>query len=66
MMPEDGALPRPLVLSNTAILHMPLLLTIAALGGVVLLVGRRGQFGGVEGGFLLALYPVFVAVVLPR
>ena len=59
-----GALARPLVLSDAAILHVPLLLMIAALGGVVLLAARRGQLGRLEGGLLLALYPLFTAVVL--
>jgi len=59
-----GALARPLVLADAAMLHMPVLAMLAALTIVILLASRRGQLGRSEGGLLLALYPVFVALVL--
>ncbi len=59
-----GALARPLVLADAAMLHVPVLAMLAALTIVVLLASRRGQLGRPEGGLLLALYPVFVALVL--
>lgn len=58
-----GALARPLVLAAAATLHVPLLLMIGSLAVVVLLATRRGQLGRVEGVFLLALYPAFLAIV---
>ena len=59
-----GALARPLVLADAAVLHLPVLAMLAALTIVILLASRRGQLGRSEGGLLLALYPVFVALVL--
>ena len=59
-----GALARPLVLADAKSLHVPFLLMLGALAVVVLLASRRGQLGRLEGGLLLALYPVYVAVVL--
>lgn len=56
-----GALARPLVLSNAAALHIPLLMMIGSLAIVVLLASRRGQLGRLEAGVLLALYPAFIA-----
>lgn len=59
-----GALARPLVLADAATLHLPLLLMIGSLAVVVLLATRGTQLGRVEGGVLLALYPVFIGFVL--
>ncbi len=59
-----GALARPLVLTDAAALHLPLLLMIGSLALVVLLAARRQQLGRAEGVVLLASYPVFVALAL--
>jgi len=59
-----GALARPLVLVDAAVLHVPVLLMLGSLAVVVLLASRRRKLGRAEGGLLLALYPVFVALVL--
>ncbi len=59
-----GALARPLVLADTAALHVPVLLMLGSLGLVVLLAARRGQLARVEGATLLMAYPAFIAWVL--
>ncbi len=59
-----GALARPLVLTDAAVLHVPFLLMLGSLAILILLASRRGQLGRAEGGLLLALYPVFVALIL--
>ena len=59
-----GALARPLVLTDTAILHGPLVLMLIALLLVVLLAAQHRQLGRVAAPVLLAAYPAFVALVL--
>lgn len=59
-----GALARPLVLVDAAMLHVPLLLMIGSLALVILLAVRRGQLSQTESLILLAAYPAFVAYVL--
>lgn len=59
-----GALARPLVLTDTAVLHAPLLLMIGSLALVTLLAARRRQLGRAEGVILLTAYPAYVAYVL--
>ena len=59
-----GALAHPLVLTDAAVLHVPLLLMIGALALVALLAASRRQLGRAEGVILLALYPAFVVYVL--
>lgn len=59
-----GALARPLVLVDAAMLHVPLLLMIGSLALVMLLAARRGQLSRTESLILLAAYPAFVAYVL--
>lgn len=59
-----GALARPLVLADAAILHVPVLLMLGSLILVVLLAVRRARLARAEGAILLTAYPVFVAWVL--
>ncbi len=59
-----GALARPLLLADAAILHVPVLLMLGSLALVVLLAARRGRLARVEGAILLMTYPVFIAWVL--
>ncbi len=59
-----GALARPMVLADVALLHVPVLLMLASLALVVVLAARRGQLGRPESVVLLAAYPVFVVWVL--
>jgi len=59
-----GALARPLVLADTAVLHVPVLLMLGSLGLIVLLAARRGQLARAEGATLLMAYPMFIAWVL--
>ena len=59
-----GALARPLVLADTAVLHVPVLLMLGSLGLVVLLATPRQRLAGAEGATLLMAYPVFIAWVL--
>lgn len=59
-----GALARPLVVSDAAMLHLPLVLMIGSLALVALLAARRDMLGRAEGAVLLVLYPVFIALVL--
>ncbi len=59
-----GALVRPLILNDAAILHLSLLLMLAAPCLVILLASRRGSLARHESVILLACYPVFVAAVL--
>jgi cation:H+ antiporter len=59
-----GALAHSLVLTDAAVLHVPLLLMIGALALVALLAASRRQLGRAEGVILLALYPAFVVYVL--
>jgi len=59
-----GALARPLMLVDAAMLRVPLLLMIGSLTLATLLAARRGQLGRTEGVILLAAYPAFLAYVL--
>ncbi len=59
-----GALARPLLLADAAMLHVPVLLMLGSLALVVLLAARRGRLARVEGAILLMTYPVFIAWVL--
>ena len=59
-----GALARPLVLADAAILHVPVLLMLGSLVLVVVLAARRARLARAEGAILLMAYPVFVAWVL--
>jgi len=59
-----GALARPLLLTDTAMLHVPVLLMLGSLGLVVLLAARRGRLARAEGAILLLAYPVFISWVL--
>ena len=59
-----GALARPLLLADAAMLHVPVLLMLGSLALVVLLAARRGRLARIEGAILLMTYPVFIAWVL--
>ncbi len=59
-----GALARPLVLADAAMLHGPLLLMLGSLALVVLLAAHKGRLARTEGAILLAAYPAFLAWVL--
>ena len=59
-----AALVRPLMLHDTAQLHVPLLLMLGALGLVILLATPKKQLGRIEGFVLLAAYVLVVAFIL--
>ncbi len=59
-----GALARPLVLADVAVLHGPLLLMLGSLAMVVVLAARQGRLARTEGVILLVAYPAFVAWML--
>lgn len=59
-----GGIARPLALADATIIHLPLVLMLASLAAVILLAARRGRLGRKEAVVLLALYPVFLAVVV--
>lgn len=59
-----GALARPLVLADAAVLRLPLVLMLGSLALVILLAARRGRLGRADGVVLLMLYPAFLASVL--
>lgn len=59
-----GALARPLVLADAAVLRLPLVLMLGSLALVVLLAARRRRLGRAEGAILLAAYPAFIALAL--
>ena len=59
-----GALARPLVLADAAVLHGPLLMMLGSLILVIALAMRRGRLARTEGAILLAAYPAFVAWAL--
>lgn len=59
-----GAIAHPLALADASIIHLPLVLMLASLAAVVLLAARKGRLGRKEAIVLLALYPVFLAVVV--
>lgn len=59
-----SALVRPLRISDSAALHLPLVAMITALGLALGLSWRRRSLGRVGGAVLLATYPAFIAAVL--
>ena len=59
-----GALARPLMLADAAILHVPVLLMLGSLALVILLAARQGRLARAEGTILLVAYPAFIAWVL--
>ena len=59
-----GAIARPLVMTDSGLLHLPLLLMLVSLLSVVLLAAQRQQLSRADGIALLAGYPLFVTAVL--
>jgi cation:H+ antiporter len=59
-----GALARPLTVTDAELLRLPWIAMVAALAVVIALGWRRGQLDRRAGVICLALYPVFVGVVL--
>jgi cation:H+ antiporter len=59
-----GALARPLTIADAAMLHLPLIMMIAALALVVLLASRQHSLGRFDAIILLLGYAIFIAVVL--
>lgn len=59
-----GALARPLAITDAASLHVPWIAMLASLALVLALAFRRGEIRRGAGAVLLALYPLFVAVVV--
>jgi cation:H+ antiporter len=57
-----GALARPMALDDTASLHVPWLMMIAALAVVVALAARDGRLDRPRGALLLALYPLYIII----
>ncbi len=59
-----GALARPLQIADASSLHLPWLMMLAALALVLALAAPIHELRRPAGVALLALYPVFLAVVL--
>ncbi|AGY57947.1 sodium:calcium antiporter [Gloeobacter kilaueensis] len=59
-----GALVQPLVIEDTARLHLPLLAMLTSLALVIALAVPKKQLGRLAGLILLAAYPLFVLAVL--
>lgn len=59
-----AALIRPLTLTDAALLHKPAIAMLAALISVIVLATPKQQLGRASGWFLVAAYPVFLAVML--
>jgi cation:H+ antiporter len=59
-----GAMARPLIIVDAPMLHLPLVMMLAALALVILLAARRQELGRREAVILLLGYPVFIAAVL--
>ena len=59
-----AAIARPLLITDTASIHFPLVAMIVSLAVVILLASRKGQLRQPEGWLLLCLYALFVVTVL--
>ena len=59
-----GALARPLVQADAAMLHGPLLLMLGSLALVAVLAARRRLLSRTESFILLAFYPAYIVLVL--
>ncbi len=59
-----AAIARPLKILDADLLHFPLLVMLASLVLVIVMASFNGSIGRVQGGFLIAAYPVFILTLL--
>ena len=62
--PKKMAVAHPLTILEADLLHVPIVVMMASLALVIVLAVCKGYLGKTAGGALIALYRVFVAILL--